>query len=84
MPPSLTDRTVCSGQEQLSFELLANPAADANVPAQNVHTKHCHEIHHARTAWVKTLVSLYTILPKRIAFIKQLLLTLKILMFDSF
>ena len=60
MPPSLTDRTVCSGQEQLSCELLANPAAVANVLAHNVHTKHRHEIYHARKAWVKTLVSLYT------------------------
>jgi hypothetical protein len=31
MPPFLTDSTACTGLELLSCELLANPAAVANV-----------------------------------------------------
>ncbi len=31
MPPSLTDRTACTGMELLSCELLANPIAVADA-----------------------------------------------------
>ena len=34
MPPSLTDRTACPGLELLRCELLANPAAVADVQAR--------------------------------------------------
>ncbi len=37
MPPSQTDHTACPGLELLSCELLANPAAVADVLALNVH-----------------------------------------------
>ncbi len=77
MPPSLTDRTVCSGHEQLSCELLANPAAVANVLVQNVHKKP------SRKEGMGQNPSLSVHLPKRISVIKRQLLTLKILMFDS-
>jgi hypothetical protein len=36
MPPSLTDCTACLGLELFSCELLANPAAVADVLASNV------------------------------------------------
>ncbi len=35
-PPSLTDRTACTGLELLSCELLANPAAVADVLVLNL------------------------------------------------
>jgi hypothetical protein len=38
MPPSLTDRTAWPDLELLSSELLANPAAVADVLVLNVHT----------------------------------------------
>jgi hypothetical protein len=34
MPPSLTDSATCPGLELLSCELLANPAAVADVPVK--------------------------------------------------
>ncbi len=56
MSPSLTDHIACPGLELLSCELLANPAAFADVLVLNIHTQHRHELYNPRKAWVKTLV----------------------------
>jgi hypothetical protein len=58
MPPSLTDRTACPGLELPRCELLANPAAVADVEVLTVHItpSYC-KLYHARTTWVKTLVN---------------------------
>jgi hypothetical protein len=62
MPPSLTDRTACPGLELLSCELLANPAAVADVLVLNVHRQHHIELYHERKAWVRPLPSLWVLL----------------------
>jgi hypothetical protein len=55
MPPSLTDSNAFTSLKLLSCELLANPATVSDVLMLNVHTKHPHELYHARKAWDKTL-----------------------------
>ncbi len=54
MPPSLTDCTACSGLGAASCELMANPAAVADVLVLNVHKTLSWAL--SRKAWVKTVV----------------------------
>jgi hypothetical protein len=57
MTHALTVRTACPILELLSFELLENPAAVADVLVLNVHkTQSSNFITQGRHAWVKTLV----------------------------
>jgi hypothetical protein len=51
MPSSLlTDHKACPGMELLNCELLAEPAAVADVLVLSVYTKHRRELYKARKA----------------------------------